>query len=424
MRHPWIAAALSVLFLQGVPVLAGAPVPITDDAYLNYMPSLIQLQNGSLMIVYERLETTTLFGDLLVSFSATGQSWSPPQLIIGGSANQRHPSVVQRPDGTFLLFYLSNQTGGYRIHRASSPDGFGWSEEGVVALGWTTQSVVNPTVLQEPDGSLTMSYDRLSVGGYVAHSVDGITWDQDRVQVSTGPLNRIMKHSNGTYVLSFQKKSGPLNSNIDIFTRTSIDRVNWSAETRVTATLNSHDSFPLEQADGSFAIFYATATGADPYDLHSQSSADGTTWSAERDWFAYEGWDTEPHPIRLNDGTIGLAWSRGPEQLTAEVVYANLPTVAGASSGAGGGNIDLRIAPNPARGPVRLLFAGDPDAGARIGIFDASGRMVRDLSYDPVRGGCEWDGRDDSGHLLSGGAYFARLSWRGRSAVGTVRLVR
>ncbi|MBK8232134.1 MAG: exo-alpha-sialidase [Candidatus Eisenbacteria bacterium] len=423
MRQPWSPAAL-LLLLSVAPALAGSPVPITDDAYLNYMPSLLQLQNGSLMIVYERLETSTLFGDLLVSFSDTGESWSPPQVIVGGAANQRHPSVVQRPDGTFLLFYLSNQTGGYRIHRAASADGLSWAEEEVVALGWTTQSVVNPTVLQEPDGSLTMSYDRLSVGGYVAHSVDGVTWDQDRVQVSTGPLNRIMKHSNGTYVLSFQKKSGPLSSNIDIFTRTSIDRVNWSAETRVTATLNSHDSFPLEQADGSFAIFYATASGADPYDLHSQSSADGTTWSAERDWFAYEGWDTEPHPIRLDDGTIGLAWSRGPEQLTAEVVYAHLPTVAGTSPGAGRGSIDLRIVPNPARGPVRLLFTGDPEEGARIEIFDASGRMVRELTYDSVRGGGEWDGRDDSGHLRPRGAYFARLALPGRSAIGTIRLVR
>lgn len=266
--HMAAAGACCALVLIASAACSYDIVPVTDDGYLNYMPSLLECDDDSLMIVYERLDSDYGNGDLMLTVSADGTVWSPPRAIVATSGNDRHPSVIQLPGGTYQVYYLSDETGGYRIHMADSPDGTTWTRRGIVDLGWTTEDLVNPTVFSENDGSLTMSYDVLSSGGHVAHSEDGTMWDHDRTNASTGSLNRIMRHSDGTYVLSYQCKTGIWYYQIDVFTKTSTDRLNWSAENRVTYTQNSHDSFPIELADGRYGLYYATSTGGDPYDLY------------------------------------------------------------------------------------------------------------------------------------------------------------
>ncbi|MBD3163514.1 MAG: hypothetical protein GF328_15535 [Candidatus Latescibacteria bacterium] len=398
------------------------PVQVTDDDWFNYMPSLIERQDGGRMIVYERLDPSTLYGDLLVTFSEDGTDWTEPELIVSGPSNERHPALVQLPDGAYFLYYLSDSTGNYKIHHAVSQDGFAWELRGPVDLGWDNEPLVNPTVCLEPDGSLTMTYDRLSVGGYIAHSLDGLIWDTDRTAVSDGPINRIMRHSDGTYVLSFQRRTGPNYYQIDIFTKTSPDRVNWSAETRVTVTQNSHDSFPIELADGRYGLFYATSTGGQPYELFSRTSPDGASWTDEEEWFPYAGWDTQPHPVLLRNGSLALAWPRGPTQLTTEVFYAEVMDPAGVSILPRGERHPISAYPNPARGEVRLDLAGRDEARAVVTIFDASGRLCRTLVALPGSGAIAWDRKDRAGRPVSPGIYFFRLDDRS-AARGRVTLI-
>lgn len=251
---------LRALFVAGAVVLfappaatALDPTPVTTDGFLNYMPSLL-VTGGELVIVYERLDGNFEHGDLLITRSPDGIAWSMPDTVVAGPGNERHPAVVRRGDGTFIVHYLSDETGGYKIHHASSPDGAAWTSLGVVDLGWTTENLVNPTVFREEDGSFVMAYDRLSAGGYVAHSTDGLVWDKGKTPVSTGSLNRITRHSGGTYLLSYQRRTGIYYYQIDVFTRTSADLATWSAENRVTTNQNSHDSFPVELADGTCAL--------------------------------------------------------------------------------------------------------------------------------------------------------------------------
>lgn len=253
-------------------------VQVTDDACLSYMPSLIERADGSLMIAYERLDASFENGDIMVVSSDDGAGWTTPLVVVAGPGNERHPALVQMVDGAYHVYYLSDETGGYRIHWASSMDGVSWAPNGIVDLGWTTENLVNPAVWREKDGSLTMTYDYLSNGGYIAHSDDGVTWDHGRANVSDGSLNRVMRHSDGTYVVSYQKRTGIYYRQIDIFTRVSLDRLAWSPETRVTTNQNSHDSCPIELEDGQYALYHAKSTGGDPYDLHSVVSDGGVTW--------------------------------------------------------------------------------------------------------------------------------------------------
>lgn len=424
----WTTALLAA---GTTPLPAYDVVQVTDDEYLNYMPSLVQCQDGSLMLAYERLDSNYENGDLMLTVSGTGDIWTNPCPIVATSGNERHPSLVQLRDGTYQIYYLSDETGGYRIHMADSPDGAAWTRRGVVDLGWGAENLVNPTVCTEADGSLTMSYDVLSNGGYVAHSEDGLTWDDARTNVSTGSLNRITRHSDGTYVLSYQRKTGAAYYQIDIFTKTSPDRVSWSAENRVTYTQNSHDSFPVELADGQYALYYATSTGGNPYDLYSRVAPDGSAWSSEQSWLPYAGWDTEPHPVRLSSGVMALAWPRGTTQTNMQVRFALLDPPTSVDQGGAPTQTDpaedtqnvplLRCRPNPFSGTASLSLSRVPREPARATIFDPRGRIVRRLVIPAGLDGVTWDGRDSAGRVLPSGVYFLRLDRDPRA--GAARLV-
>jgi len=402
-------------------------VQVTDDAHQNYMPSLVQLADGSLMIAYERLDTNFENGDILVTFSTDGSSWTEPTLAVAAAGNERHPALVQLGDGTFQIYYLSDETGGYRIHMASSPDGVTWTRNGIVTLGWSSENLVNPTVCVETDGSLTMAYDVLSNGGYVAHSPDGITWDQDRTNVSTGSLNRIMRHTDGTYVLSYQRRTGIHYYQIDIFTKTSPDRVSWSGETRVTTTMNSHDSFPLELADGSYGLFYATSSGGNPYELFTRDSVDGDAWSNELPWLPDAGWDTQPHPVTLADGRIAMAWAHGPAQANTEVHFVVLDPSTGVAPPVASEQPPrtsrLSFSRNPFSDSVAVSCDGETVSGT-VTVHDVAGRLVRRLETDDVGAGVVWDGTDETGQSLPSGIYFLRTGTATGTACGKVALLR
>jgi hypothetical protein len=393
-------------------------VQVTDDAHLNYMPSMIERADGSLMIAYERLDGNFENGDIMVTTSAGGSTWAAPVPVVEGPANERHPALVQMTDGSYNIYYLSDEAGGYRIHRASSSDGTVWTPRDLVDLGWTTEQLVNPTVCREDDGSLTMAYDHLSNGGYVAHSEDGVTWDHDRTNVSDGSLNRVTRHSDGTYVVSYQKRTGIYYWQIDVFTKTSPDRVTWGAATRVTTNQNSHDSYPVELTDGQYALYYAKSLGGNPYDLYSVASADGASWHSEESWLPYAGWDTQPHPVTLSSGLMAIAWARGPVQTDTEVHFVLIEPPTAVPDAEPTADLALSLSPNPFRDRVEIRTGA-----TACRVYDAAGRLVRRLAPAPTDGPVIWDATDDAGRPVAAGIYFVRaMAPLGRATAKAVLL--
>ncbi len=74
----------------------------------------------------------------------------------------------------------------------------------------------------------------------------------------------------------------------------------------------------------------------------------------------------------------------------------------------------LRAFPNPAHGRVRFALGG-AGRGETIEIFSVHGRHVATVRAGA--GDFEWNARDDSGHAVAGGIYFARPSSAPRAAV-------
>ncbi|MBN1954709.1 MAG: exo-alpha-sialidase [Anaerolineae bacterium] len=289
--------------------------PIYDGPELDYQPSVIRLQpSGDLMVVFERINPSSFYGDFYVTFSSdNGETWSLPQAIVDSPLNERHPSVVQLGPSSFALFYLVDEGGGaYRLHRATSSDGVTWSDQGMIDLGWSSPGEINPTVIREADGTLTMTYHRYGGPSYIAQSTDdGVTWDTLMTQVSDGsaPLPRLAKReSDGLYIVSYQVNPG--GNNLDIYAKTSYDPYDWSGpQVPVSTDINSHDSQPIVLEDGTLLVAYAK-TYAGYFDIFYRTSCDGVSWAPEvRVTFDGAHYDTQPHP--LLQGTLGhviLTW--------------------------------------------------------------------------------------------------------------------
>jgi hypothetical protein len=80
----------------------------------------------------------------------------------------------------------------------------------------------------------------------------------------------------------------------------------------------------------------------------------------------------------------------------------------------------IDVAPNPAAGSISIRYQPARAGRTSLVIFDASGRLVRDLydghaTADPHM--LEWDGRDDGGQRVPAGVYFCRLQTEGRKVI-------
>lgn len=84
----------------------------------------------------------------------------------------------------------------------------------------------------------------------------------------------------------------------------------------------------------------------------------------------------------------------------------------------------LRISPNPFHATTQIRFELAVGLkSARIGIYDAAGRLVRDL--EPTRDReCIWDACDQAGGTVGAGVYFVRLAVEGCAATERVILMR
>ena len=289
--------------------------PVTDGAPLDYQPSVIRsTDDGARIVVFERLDPGSLYGDLWLTRSIDGGlTWSAPVAVVASAANERHPALLQLGPANYVLFYLKggSASSSFRIWRATSSDGVAFAEQGPIDLGWAGGGEINPHAIRRADGTLTMSYQRLGSGSYVAESEDGgATWDTLKTPIALGSqLPRIAwRASDGLYLASYQVGSSAL----AMYVKTTVDVRDWSAAPQEFATTgNNHDSLPVVMPDGAFALFWIRAAG-DRFDVAVRRSLDGTVWSdalAVTDTPAQD--DVEPHPlVGASSTSVELYWGR------------------------------------------------------------------------------------------------------------------
>jgi hypothetical protein len=199
----------------------------------------------------------------------------------------------------------------FRLWRATSDDGVVFAEQAPLDLGWSGGGEVNPHVIRHADGTLTMSYQRLSGGVFVAESHDdGITWDTLRTEISdNAQLPRIAyRERDGVYLASYQRGSSALH----ILVKTTADVHDWSGDERFFALeVNNHDSLPVVMPDDAFVVFWIRAAN-NGFDILSRRSTNGIDWEPElRVTNSANVDDVEPHPlVGASSNEVELYWGR------------------------------------------------------------------------------------------------------------------
>lgn len=308
-----VRSVIACMLVALLPPAQAAVEPVTSGPQIDYQAAVIRSgDDGARIVVFERLDPSTFSGDLWITRSSDGgASWSAPSAIIASAANERHPALVQNGPADYALFYLKGVGGTYRLWRATSSDGIAFTEQGQLDLGWASGGEVNPHVIRHADGTLTMTYQRLSGGSYLAQSSDdGASWDTQKTLIAAGSqLPRIARReSDGLYLASYQVGSSALS----VYVKTTTDPRDWSAVAQDFAiTGNNHDSLPVVMPDGAFALFWIRESG-NGFDLAVRRSPDAASWEpAIAVTSTPDEDDVEPHPLVGASSThVELYWGR------------------------------------------------------------------------------------------------------------------
>jgi formylglycine-generating enzyme required for sulfatase activity len=152
------------------------------------------------------------------------------------------------------------------------------------------------------------------------------------------------------------------------------------------------------------------------------------------------GWDVSA-PFHLDTSTGACCTSAGTCTFTFQTGCATpsiwqgetttcSPSPCLPSSAHGRANdltLSVQAAPSPSTGDVRIVYQVPRPTTVSLRIFDASGRLVRQLVNDLRVAGeysIAWDGRDDAGQGLPSGVYWTRMETAEGKATGTVILAR
>lgn len=397
---------IPVLFLYTF-VMRADPVIISGGPENDYESWITRLNDDRLMVVFCR-NPDWASGDLYVSFSTDdGDTWDTPVPIIVQAGDQATLSFAQVPGDTLRLWYASNEGVEYNIYSAYSMNGLDWTLEGMTDLGWSVQDqYYDPTVITEPDNSLTMSY-RGPGGAYVAHCPYGGSWDTLRTLVATGGYRpRIMKHQNGTYLYAYHRNIG--SNQYEVHVKTSTDLSHWSTETVLTSQGNSHDAFVNATPDNGYLIYYATY-GYPAYNLFRRRSYDAVVWEPEEQITQDAYWNTQPH-FFIESYEVYLVWAHATTSGgdTYDVYFQRSPYSVGITDDQNAGAGICSLHPVPCSDVVTLMLTARNPRHVNIIIYDIAGREIMACTpREQSAAGQFWVNT----LTLARGTYFMRIMW-------------
>jgi FlgD Ig-like domain/Peptidase C13 family len=158
-------------------------------------------------------------------------------------------------------------------------------------------------------------------------------------------------------------------------------------------------------------------------------------------WSGNHGWEQVHVDLSGYSGSVKLRWNFGTDgSVTYEGWYIDDVMIANLlPSGANDHNQQIirpeliTVGPNPLHvggalaDGMAIRYALPADSQVRIELYDATGRMVRQLASGAAyRGTYEvvWDGRDSGGLPVSSGTYYCRLAVDGKESIKPVTVIR
>jgi len=161
---------------------------LTNNTNDDLAPSIVQLTNGTIMIVYGLEQGSPVTGSaIFYNATSDGTSWTYGN-ITTYLGHDQGPSIMQAKDEKIWVAWASDRSGDYEIF-CKTYNGSSWSN--ATQLTNSTNSDSAPSLLQTIDGTIWLFWhscpDKLTAPGdiYYKFSTDnGATWS-DRIQFTT-----------------------------------------------------------------------------------------------------------------------------------------------------------------------------------------------------------------------------------------------
>ncbi len=232
-------------------------------------------------------------------------TWTSPKDINSVTASVGRPCVLQRNDGSLVMYYKDVYTwteivwkcvGGqceeelvthteYWIRRSVSYDQQHWSSpENVVQVSSTTG---NPVVIEKQDGSFIMYYK------------DKYTWTKQNCYWTGCPWECEYICETVTHTEFW------------IYRRTSSDGLIWGSPVKFQqTTLDVRNVAAIQKQDSTFLLCYTDKVGTSYY-IRQKTSTDGITWGSPSNVTQVDSGTGNPALIQSNNGTVYLAYRKG-----------------------------------------------------------------------------------------------------------------
>jgi hypothetical protein len=287
--------------------ISGPVVQVTTDAAWDRRPALTQSADGTLWLVWQRV-----YGVWYITSSDGGATWSNDTKLPTYPVHCYDPTVLQTSDGRLWVLHeeLRAPWGIWCV--ISSDGGSTWSAD--VRL---TEHGGHPAMLEAADGTLWVVFNSSQSGNldiwYRTSSDGGATWSAD-IQLTADTDSdyhpAITQAADGkVWVVWHSRRSGYGH----VWYKTSSDGgSSWSAEAQLTTGYSDkRDPSITRAADGTLWVVWHTSVLWRPWDpdiWYTTSTDNGVTWSAERRWTRFVGYDTDASAAALSDGSVAVAW--------------------------------------------------------------------------------------------------------------------
>ncbi|MBU7038627.1 MAG: exo-alpha-sialidase [Theionarchaea archaeon] len=234
-------------------------------------------------------------------------TWTSPKDLAGVTGAAGRPYVVQRDDGSFVMYfkekYVWTETvwkcgGGdcweeiithteYWIKRSTSTDQQHWSTpQNVLQVKSTTG---NPIVIEKQDGTLIMYY------------MDHYQWTEENCYWD----NRLHEWVCETIT----------HNEFYIYRRSSSDGITWGSPVKVQqTTVGVRNIAAIQKQDGTFLLVYMDKVGS-AYYMRQKTSADGLSWGTASNVVQVDSGTGGPALLQADSGTVYLAYRKGNSSL-------------------------------------------------------------------------------------------------------------
>ena len=198
-----------------------------------------------------------------------------------------------------------------------------------------------------------------------------------------------------------------------------------------TASLNGYFRFPPGAfiAPSSYAVLFGGGNPSGftvPVYTDDGSICNGLTNSGEAIYLidktgvivarvAHDDWPDDQSIVRIpsdSDTFVPHTTASPTQALFSPGRATEIPPESAAKAPAIGSDTSLQVWPNPFNTTTHLRFHLNQAAFVHVAIYNVQGQRVRTLVDAPLHAGVhqmQWDGRDERGHSVATGPYFARL---------------